>query len=127
MGAPPSGTSARLELPYSLCAGTSIPSAEYCLILLRRVRTDTPSTRAARVRLPSQRARVCSTSSRSTSPTVAPISSGTIWFGVSEDAAASGADSWVMTPPDQRPPPTVERKHRETNKPPADGTVGGVG
>jgi len=68
-----------------------MPSAMYCRILLRSVRTDTPSTRAARVRLPSQRQSVCSTSSRSTSPTVAPISNGTISLGASEGAETAGA------------------------------------
>src|SRR6202011_2266531 len=111
MGIAPSGISARLALLYSLRAGTSIPSAEYSRILLRKVRTDTPSTRAARVRLPSQRASVCSTSSRSISPTVDPIRSGTTSFGAGEaDGGISGKEAgngwlgntWVIdATPDQ--------------------------
>src|SRR5438105_12231060 len=57
------------------------------------VRTDSPSTRAARVRLPSHRASVCSTSSLSISPTVDPISKGTTSFGGRE---AGSGKSWVI-------------------------------
>jgi hypothetical protein len=54
--------------------GTSIPRAEYSVILFRNVRTDTPSKRAVAVRFPLVLASVSKTKSRSMSRMGKPTS-----------------------------------------------------
>lgn len=68
----PDGQQSRFRVGKTF--GTSTPSAAYCVILFRKVRTEMPSKRAVPVRLPWLLESVSKTRSRSTSLRDVPTS-----------------------------------------------------